>query len=151
MASYTCDYCQVEPAEVTVSQHSDGSTQFIGPSCLPLLGFALIGNLDPDLLDAGLKPLGYQPTKALRDQRKALVAPEVDPGRTIAEIVETGPRPEGDGQADDADTPPADEPAGSGATPDDVSLIECKGCGAFVQGAQMAEHVAAEHPDVPSF
>lgn len=93
MPTYPCDLCADEVAVTSVSDMTSGDVKFIGPACLPLMGLSFIAPLEPAVLDAVLKQLGYQPTKATRDARKADEAPEYDASRTIGEVVESEPRP----------------------------------------------------------
>lgn len=112
MPSGPCDICQDEPATWLMHNTDTGQVQGLGVDCFVLLGLGMAAQKDPDELDGTLKSLGYAPTKATRDARKAAVMPDVDPERTIAEIVETGPRdddPESTSeQADESTDPQAD-------------------------------------------
>lgn len=99
MVSYPCDFCKTETATVTFNDLIDPqNTKFVGPECLPILGLMLVAPMEPVELDGALKAIGYQPTKALREARKAEELPEVDLNRTIGEVVESGPR-EDDGES----------------------------------------------------
>lgn len=93
MPSYPCDLCQEEQAILSMNNMTDGSVQFVGVACLPLIGASLIQGLDAPVLDAVLKSVGYQPTKATRDARKEAEAAEFDPNRVVAQVIEDQPRP----------------------------------------------------------
>lgn len=96
MPTYQCDMCEGEQATWSLGDMlNPQDTKWVGPACLPLLGGMLISQLEPDVLDGVLKTMGYQPTKALRDQRKADEVPEFPVSESIADIVESGPRPPG--------------------------------------------------------
>lgn len=102
MAAYACDFCGQEQATTSVADMVDPqNTKFVGPECLPIMGMTFVIAMEADELDAALKVIGYQPTKATRDARKALELPEVDGNRTIVEVVESAPR------EDDPPDPPA--------------------------------------------
>lgn len=75
-----------------MSDMDTGAVTFVGPACMPLIGTTLIQGLDPETLDGVLKAIGYQPTKATKDARKAEAEAEFDPTRTIAAVVESAPR-----------------------------------------------------------
>jgi hypothetical protein len=108
---YQCDLCQEEQAVMGMHNQIDGSVQFVGPNCLPLVGLALVQALPTEVLDGALKQIGYQPSKALRDERKAAEVPEYDAGRTIGEVVESAPRIDTGAVAVAEPAPEADEPA----------------------------------------
>jgi hypothetical protein len=93
MPAYPCDLCSEEQAVLSMNNMLDGSVQFVGVACLPLVGASLILGLDGPVLDAVLKSVGYQPTKATRDARKALEAPEFDVNEPVLTIIEDQPRP----------------------------------------------------------
>lgn len=109
MAQYSCDICGNELAIVSFNDMvNPENTKFVGADCLAFMGMTYIVALPADELDSALKLIGYQPTKALRDQRKGEVEPGFDSAATIATVVESAPRidtgeaiqPQGDSETD---------------------------------------------------
>lgn len=93
MAQYSCDICGNELAIVSFNDMvNPENTKFVGGDCLAFMGMTYIVALPADELDSALKLIGYQPTKALRDQRKGEVGPGFDSAATIATVVESAPR-----------------------------------------------------------
>lgn len=93
MPTYPCDFCGREQATTSVNDMVDPqNTKFVGPECLPIMGMTFVIAMEPVELDAALKVIGYAPTKATKEARKASELPEVDGNRTIAEVVESAPR-----------------------------------------------------------
>lgn len=92
MPAGPCDICGEEPATWLMHNQDNGMVQGLGPNCFIMLGVGMLGVQSSEELDGTMKALGYAPTKATRDARKAAEAPEIDPGRVIAEIVESEPR-----------------------------------------------------------
>lgn len=105
MAQQPDDICGDEPGQYALTDRDTGLTQYIGPNCLALLGFTMQLQAEQDVVDKLLKDAGYVVTKAEKARRVAALAPEFDTGRTIAEVVESAPRPDDDEPSDD------DEPA----------------------------------------
>lgn len=110
MPAGPCDICGEEPATWLMHNQDNGMVQGLGPNCFIMLGVGMLGVQSSEELDGTMKALGYAPTKATRDARKAAEAPEIDPGRVIAEIVESEPRPPDEVGEDD---PGAGEPGPS--------------------------------------
>lgn len=90
-----CDMCGEEPAQFMVTNVDTGSTNTWGLGCFGLVGLTTFLQGDPAYLDGVLKERGYAPNKAEKDARKAAAAEPDLSDRTIAEIVESGPRPIG--------------------------------------------------------
>lgn len=119
MPVYQCDLCQEEVARLSVSDMETGSVLFVGMGCAPMFGLTLTQGLEGEVLDAALKTIGYQPSKALRDARKAEEVPEYDPNRSIAAVVESAPRidtgesvsPDSDESTDQPSDLSTDQPA----------------------------------------
>lgn len=111
MAS-ACDICGNEPGRWLMHDTDTGDVRGLGADCLPMIGIGLLMQQDPALIDGTLKEFGYQPTKALKDARKAAELPEVDPARIIARVeipVDPPTDPESTSQQDDEPTqPPTD-------------------------------------------
>lgn len=103
MAGEPCDVCGQEPGQFALTDRDTGLTQFIGGNCLALLGFTMQMQADQDVVDRLLKDAGYVVTKAEKERRKTALTPEFDAGRTIAEVVESSPRDDGDEPAEDDD------------------------------------------------
>lgn len=88
-----CDMCGEEPAQFMVTNVDTGSTNTWGLGCFGLVGLTTFLQGDPAYLDGVLKERGYVPNKAEKDARKAAAAEPDLSDRTIATIVESGPRP----------------------------------------------------------
>lgn len=117
MPTYPCDMCDVEVGLFSVGNMDTGDSKFLGPRCMGLFGTTWLHSLDVDTFDATVKELGYQLTKAERDRRKAAELPDVDPNRTIGEIIESAPRPPGEESTSDLDDESAEQQVDK--TPDD--------------------------------
>lgn len=132
MAGEACDVCGAEPGQYALTDRDTGMTQFIGPSCLALLGFTMQLQADQPVVDALLKQAGYAVTKAERARRQAELAPEFDAGRTIAEVVETAPRDDSDDAAEDDD----DQAGDQGGRHDAASMVDAPDTGGVATGQQ---------------
>lgn len=104
-----CDGCHDEIDLFSVGNRQTGQAQFLGPLCLAMMGITMLVGTDSETSDAVFKEFGYQPTKATKDARKESEVPEVDPARTIVEVVESAPTPPGEHDDDQAAASPAVE------------------------------------------
>lgn len=96
MPAILCDICDSEPGRLMVGDQETGDQTSWGLACMPLLGLSLVKAMPDEMLDATLKELGYAPTKATRDARKAAQLPEYPISESVLDVVESGPRTEGD-------------------------------------------------------
>lgn len=97
MTEYTgpaCDGCGEEPGLFMIIPPSPGVMGNFGYLCLLMLGLTSMAQADLETLDEAVKAMGYQVSAAEKKRRKDAEIPEVDGSRTIAEIVESGPRDE---------------------------------------------------------
>lgn len=92
MPAGLCDNCGEEPAKWLMHDTDTGDVRGLGLECLQLIGLGMVAAQGPEAQDAVFSTIGYQPTAATKRARKEALEAEVDPGRTIAEIVESGPR-----------------------------------------------------------
>lgn len=77
---------------MSVQNFGNGDVQFLEPHCFGVLGVALLGEVDPEALEAVVKPFGLV-KKATRAKKGTEEPAETDESqRTIVEIVESGPR-----------------------------------------------------------
>lgn len=110
MPAYVCDVCGDLPGEFMVSNTETGKTDAMCSGCYGLIGLTIFLAGDVAYIDGVLAAKGYQPSAAEKKARVAAAAPEVDPNRTIATIVEDQPRP-----PDAESTSPQGDPVTSGS------------------------------------
>lgn len=93
MASeYGCDTQDGNLATISVSNMQDGSVQFLCTPCAGLFGVTLIRELYPEMwTELTAPPAEPKPGRPSRKKPKPEPG-EIDPNRTIAEIVEDQPR-----------------------------------------------------------
>lgn len=111
VSTYNCDSEDGNAAVFTVSNQQTGDTLFQCALCFGLLGSALLKEMFPAVWAENIAP-NPVPKKATGRKTKAADGPaNIDPDRTIATIVESGPRPEtGDADAGSVDASPESGP-----------------------------------------
>lgn len=137
-----CDGCGEEPGLFMIIPPSPGVMGNFGYLCLLMLGLTSMAQADLETLDEAVKAMGYQVSAAEKKKRKDAEIPEVDGSRTIAEIVETGPRDE---PPDNAVAVDLDQAAGSTSEPpaDELTSEE------FETVADYLEESTGVRPDRP--
>lgn len=150
-AALLCDLCGSEPGKYMVGDMDTGEQKSMGLQCFALVGFQVTMNSGDEYVDGILKPLGYAPTKALRDARKADQLPEFPANEPILSIVEDQPRPPGDestsDQADESPDPLVDKAPDDGYTDAQFSTVTEAN-----EAAQVGMHAADEDDaDAPPY
>lgn len=93
--TYVCDNDDGNTAAFTVSNQITGDTMFVCPLCFSMLGAAMLKELYPEVWAETTAPPAPAPkARAKRGAKAAEVEPD-ESARTVAEIVETGPREDG--------------------------------------------------------
>lgn len=106
VSEYPCDNADGNLAVFTVSNQTNGDTQFWCVLCTAMFGTALLREAFPevykDMTAADVAP----PAAPKKPRAKKAAGDDVDVNRTIATITEDKPRPPGDGPTETDDAPP---------------------------------------------
>lgn len=89
---YPCDNEDGNTAAFTVSNQVTGDTLFVCPLCFSMMGTAMLKEMYPEVWAETTAPPAPEPkARAKRGAKPATTEPD-ESARTVAEIVESGPR-----------------------------------------------------------